>query len=87
MGTDPSEFLGANPFVASIELQMKADYANTDSLKRITKELKRNEQVTDITYPQDLMDSVTTTCRKSTSCCSFLQCCSPACRSHSSTTR
>ena len=58
MGTDPSEYLGANPFVASIELQMKADYANTDSLKRITKELKRNEQVTDITYPQDLMDSV-----------------------------
>ena len=35
MGTDPSEFIGMNPFVASIELQLKAQYANTDSLKWI----------------------------------------------------
>lgn len=58
MGTDPSEFLGTNPFVASIELRLAARYANTDSLKWIAKELKRDSKVTDITYPQDLMDSV-----------------------------
>lgn len=58
MGTDPSEFLGINPFVASVELQLAAQYANTDSLKWIAKDLKRNAKVTDITYPQDLMDSV-----------------------------
>mgnify|MGYP000054817711 CR=1 FL=1 len=58
MGTDPSEFLGVNPFVASIELQLKAEYANTDSLKWISRELKKDSKVTDITYPQDLMDSV-----------------------------
>lgn len=58
MGTDPSEFLGVNPFVASIELQLKAQYANTDSLKWISKDLKKDSKVTDITYPQDLMDSV-----------------------------
>ncbi|MCD8290734.1 MAG: permease-like cell division protein FtsX [Prevotella sp.] len=58
MGTDPSEFLGVNPFVASIELRLKADYANTDSLKIIEKKLRRNTNVTDITYPSDLMDSV-----------------------------
>lgn len=58
MGTDPSEFLGVNPFVASIELQLKAEYANTDSLKWISGELKKDSKVTDITYPQDLMDSV-----------------------------
>ena len=58
MGTDPSEFLGMNPFVASIELQLKAQYANTDSLKWISKELKGDKRVTDIAYPQDLMDSV-----------------------------
>ncbi|MCD8202389.1 MAG: permease-like cell division protein FtsX [Prevotella sp.] len=58
MGTDPSEFLGVNPFVASIELRLKADYANTDSLKVIEKKLRRNTNVTDITYPSDLMDSV-----------------------------
>lgn len=58
MGTDPSEFIGMNPFVPSIELQLKAQYANTDSLKWIASGLKSDKRVTDITYPQDLMDSV-----------------------------
>ena len=53
MGTDPSEFLGMNPFVASVELQLKAQYANTDSLRWIAKNLKSDKRVTDITYPQD----------------------------------
>ena len=60
MGTDPSEFLGVNPFVGSIELQLKADYANSDSLKTISQQLKANPKVNEITYPQDLMDSVNT---------------------------
>lgn len=58
MGTDPSEFLGMNPFVASVELQLRAQYANTDSLKWISTNLKSDKRITDITYPQDLMDSV-----------------------------
>ncbi len=58
MGTDPSEFIGMNPFVGSMEVQLKAQYANTDSLRWIAKSLKKNQKVTDITYPQDLMDSV-----------------------------
>ncbi len=64
MGTDPSEFLGVNPFVASVELQLKAQYANTDSLKWIASSLKSDKRVTDITYPQDLMDSVNSNLRK-----------------------
>lgn len=64
MGTDPSEFLGTNPFTASIELQLKGDYANTDSLKWIVRELKRDSRVNDISYPQDLMDSVNQNLRK-----------------------
>ena len=63
-GHGPSEFLGTNPFVASIELQLKAQYANSDSLKWISKDLKRDSKVTDITYPQDLMDSVNTNLQK-----------------------
>lgn len=58
MGTDPSEFIGTNPFVGSMEVQLKADYANSDSLKWISKSLKANKKVTDVTYLQDLMDSV-----------------------------
>lgn len=58
MGTDPSEFLGVNPFVGSIELQLKADYANSDSLRNVSKTLKKNPKVNEIMYSQDLMDSV-----------------------------
>ena len=64
MGTDPSEFLGMNPFTASIELQLKAQYANNDSLKWISKNLRGDSKVTDITYPQDLMESVNSNLNK-----------------------
>ena len=58
MGSDPSEFLGMNPFSATLELQLKSDYACHDSLTWIAKELKRHVQVTDVAYQEDLMDMV-----------------------------
>ena len=58
MGSDPSEFLGMNPFVATLELQLKSQYANRDSLKWIAKELSDNPKVTDVAYQEDLMDRV-----------------------------
>ena len=64
MGSDPSEFLGFNPFVATLEIQMKADYVNRDSLKWISKELKKNTRVTDVAYQEDLMDKVNTNLQK-----------------------
>ncbi len=64
MGTDPSEFIGANPFLGSIEVNLKADYANSDSLRWIQRELKKYPKVGDITYQQDLMDSVNNNLQK-----------------------
>ena len=58
MGSDPSEFLGANPFVATLEMQMKSDYANRDSLRWIAKELRQMAAVADVAYQEDLMDNV-----------------------------
>jgi len=58
MGSDPSEFLGVNPFVATLELQLKSDYANSDSIGWIARELARNPMVTDVTFQEDLMDRV-----------------------------
>ena len=58
MGSDPSEFLGANPFVATLELQMNSEYANRDSLKWIARELRKNPKVVDVAYQEDLMDNV-----------------------------
>lgn len=65
MGADPREFLdGGNPFVGSIEMQMVADYANSDSLKWISKELNANKQITEVTYPKNLIDEVNDNIRK-----------------------
>jgi len=64
MGYDPSEFIGGNPYLAFIELQLKADYANKDSLKWITKELQKYPKVGEVAYQQDLMDSVNDNLRK-----------------------
>lgn len=59
MGSDPSEFLGMNPFVATIEMQLLADYANRDSLKPIAAELLSHRSlVTDVSYQEDLTDRV-----------------------------
>jgi cell division transport system permease protein len=58
MGSDPSEFLGMNPFPATLELQLHSDYANADSLVLISEELRKNPKVTDVAYQVDLMDSV-----------------------------
>lgn len=58
MGTDPSEFLGHNPFSASIELGLKADYANRDSIQWIVKELKSTQHVVDIVYQQEWVETI-----------------------------
>ena len=58
LGSDPTEFLGFNPFPATLEIQLKADYANRDSLKWIAKEIRKDARVSDLTYMEDLMDRV-----------------------------
>ncbi len=64
MGTDPTEFIGANPFMASIELHLVADYANSDSLVWIQKEIMKFPKISEVTYQRDLMDSVNNNLRK-----------------------
>ena len=58
LGSDPSEFLGFNPFPATLEVQLKSDYANRDSLNWIVDEVRKDERVSDISYMEDLMDKV-----------------------------
>ena len=64
MGTDPSEFIGYNPFTASFELKMKADYANNDSLSRIVRRLKADSRVMDVLYQKELLQAVNDNIRK-----------------------
>ena len=64
MGIDPTEFLGYNPYTASIEIKLRADYANTDSIIPIKNKLMRYTQIREITYPSELMDNVNDNIRK-----------------------
>ena len=56
MGTDPAEFIGHNPFNASIEIKLNSAYANSDSIQWIQDELLSNKNI--------LMDSVNRNLRK-----------------------
>ena len=55
---DPVEQLGYNPYEAEIELTLKPEYANKDSLVMIEKSLLRNKEVKELIYQQELMDTV-----------------------------
>lgn len=58
MGTDPQEFLGYNPFTASIEIKLHSDYANSDSIAKIEKLIKNNTNIQEVLYQKDLIDAV-----------------------------
>lgn len=65
LGSDPTEFTGGvNPFLASVELTLHADYANNDSLRWISAELRKYPKVSEITYQKDLVESVNRTLAK-----------------------
>lgn len=55
MGTDPEEFLGYNPFTASIEIKLHSDYANSDSIAKIEKMIKKNTNIQDVLYQRELI--------------------------------
>ena len=64
MGTDPEEFLGYNPFSASIEVKLKSDYANADSIAKIEKYFRKNADIQEVLYQKDLVNAVNDNIRK-----------------------
>lgn len=59
MGTDPQEFLGFNPFTASIEVRLHSDYANPDSIAKIEKLFKKSStNIKDVLYQKDEINYV-----------------------------
>lgn len=64
MGADPQEFLGYNPFKASIEVKLHSVYANTDSIAKIERQIKRNKNIQEILYQKDIIDLVNDNVRK-----------------------
>ncbi len=62
--TDPIEQLGYNPYEASIEITLKPQYSNTDSLAAIEKELLGCKEVSEVIYQKELVNAVNTNIRK-----------------------
>lgn len=59
MGTDPQEFLGYNPFTASIEVKLHSAYANPDSVAVIEKVIKqKSSNIQEILYQKELIAAV-----------------------------
>lgn len=58
LGKDPEEVLGFNPAFNCFEINLKADYANSDSIKVVEKELRKRNIVQEILYSQEDVDMV-----------------------------
>lgn len=64
LGIDPSEFLEYNPYTASFELKIKAEYSANDGIDKIVKEIKANKGVLQVQYPKSLIKAVNDNIRK-----------------------
>lgn len=58
LGENPEDIVGVNPMQASIEVKLKADYANPDSISVIDKQLRSKAYIDDIQFQKDLIQSV-----------------------------
>lgn len=64
LGEDFVDFLGYNPLSASLDLYLKADYAEQNIIEDITKELKKYPAVKEVIYQKDLVAEVNNNIRK-----------------------
>ncbi|MGV3764189.1 cell division protein FtsX [Parapedobacter sp.] len=58
LGEDFVEFLGHNPLLSSIDVYLKAEYANTDSIETFIKKVSAKEMVKEVVYQESLIDMV-----------------------------
>ncbi|UGS21324.1 cell division protein FtsX [Flavobacterium cyclinae] len=58
VGKDFMEFLGFNPLQNSFDIYLKGDYVTADSIKKIERNIRKNEMVSEIIYDKELVDMV-----------------------------
>jgi len=58
LGEDFVEYLGHNPLLPSIDVYLKAQYANSDSIQAFIGKVSRNVRVREIVYQESLIDLV-----------------------------
>lgn len=64
LGEDFIDFLGYNPLLPSINVHVKAAYANTDSLTMIEKELTGSKLVKEVVYQKSLVTMINENVKK-----------------------
>lgn len=64
LGEDFIDFLGYNPLLPSINVHVKAAYANTDSLAMIEKELLGSKLVKEVVYQKSLVTMINENVKK-----------------------
>jgi len=64
LGENFIDFLGFNPLTPSIDVRLKADYANSDSIAEIKKDLKKFSQIDEVYYQESLIHLVNKNLRK-----------------------
>ncbi len=58
IGQDFVGFLGFNPLLPSIELFLKSSYTSSNQLKTVDIELRRNPEVQEVVYQQNILDEI-----------------------------
>jgi len=58
LGGDFISVLGRNPLTASIDIRLKADYANNDSIQKIEKYLLANPKVMEVFYQPNVIEQI-----------------------------
>jgi cell division transport system permease protein len=64
LGQDPTEFIGYNPLLGSIEMTLKSDYANNDSIAIIEQSLQRIPEVKEVIFQKNLIDTINKNVRR-----------------------
>ncbi|MCX6256798.1 MAG: permease-like cell division protein FtsX [Bacteroidia bacterium] len=64
LGEDFVHFLGYNPLLASINVRLKADYANPDSIRKIEHHFMNYPQVKEVYYQKTLVNLINENVRK-----------------------
>ena len=64
LGEDFIAFLGYNPLLESIDIKLKASYANPDSLLILQQQLTKNDLIHEVFYQKDLVEKINKNIRK-----------------------
>lgn len=64
IGEDFMTFLGANPLLNSFDIHLKADYIDTENIRKIESRFRANEMVADIVYDKQLVSLVNDNIKK-----------------------